>query len=129
MTVKTPLIKHKKLIIVLSVILAVAILVSATVIVFVKIGEAKLREETRAAAEAMLRSQAAIDRIVILEGLEADSQEIAEALAVICRQNDMTMEQLKPYYDAEFEKAVVRSVLSTKATKLIRDAAIITETA
>ena len=96
---------------------------------FLGTDEAKLREETRAAAEAMLRSQAAIDRIVILEGLEADSQEIAEALAVICRQNDMTMEQLKPYYDAEFEKAVVRSVLSTKATKLIRDAAIITETA
>ena len=67
--------------------------------------------------------------IQVLEGLEADSQEIAEALSVICRQNDMTMEQLKPYYDAEFEKAVVRSVLSTKATKLIRDAAIITETA
>ncbi len=45
MTVKTPLIKHKKLIIVLSIILAVAILVSATVLVLVKIGEAKLRSE------------------------------------------------------------------------------------
>ena len=96
---------------------------------FLGTDEAKLREEARAAAEAMLRSQAAIDRIVILEGLEADDQDIAEALAVICRQNDMTMEQLKPYYDAEFEKAVVRSVLSTKATRLIRDAAVITETA
>jgi trigger factor len=96
---------------------------------FLGTDEAKLREEARAAAEAMLRSQAAIDRIVMLEGLEAEPDEIAEALAVICRQNDMTMEQLKPYYDAEFEKAVVRSVLSTKATKLIRDAAVITETA
>ena len=96
---------------------------------FLGTDEAKLREEARAAAEAMLRSQATIDRIVILEGLEAEPDEIAEALAVICRQNDMTMEQLKPYYDAEFEKAVVRSVLSTKVTKLIRDAAIITETA
>ena len=96
---------------------------------FLGTDEAKLREEARAAAEAMLRSQAAIDRIVMLEGLEAEPDEIAEALAVICRQNDMTMEQLKPYYDAEFEKAVVRSVLSTKATKLIRDAAILTETA
>ena len=96
---------------------------------FLGTDEQKLREEARAAAEAMLRSQAAIDRIVILEGLEAEPDEIAEALAVICRQNDMTMEQLKPYYDAEFEKAVVRSVLSTKVTKLIRDAAIITETA
>ena len=96
---------------------------------FLGTDEQKLREEARAAAEAMLRSQATIDRIVILEGLEAEPDEIAEALAVICRQNDMTMEQLKPYYDAEFEKAVVRSVLSTKATRLIRDAAVITETA
>ena len=96
---------------------------------FLGTDEQKLREEARAAAEAMLRSQATIDRIVILEGLEAEPDEIADALAVICRQNDMTMEQLKPYYDAEFEKAVVRSVLSTKVTKLIRDAAIITETA
>ena len=96
---------------------------------FLGTDEAKLREEARAAAEAMLRSQAAIDRIVMLEGLEAEPDEIAEALAVICRQNDMTMEQLKPYYDAEFEKAVVRSVLSTKVTRLIRDAAILTETA
>ena len=80
-------------------------------------------------AEAMLRIRATVKKITQLEGLEAEPDEIAEALAVICRQNDITMEQLKPYYDAEFEKAVVRSVLSTKATKLIRDAAILTETA
>ena len=94
---------------------------------FLGTDEAKLREEARAAAEAMLRSQAAIDRIVILEGLEADDQDIAEALAVICRQNDMTMEQLKPYYDAQFEAAIIRSVLTSKVMKLIRDAATITE--
>ena len=82
-----------------------------------------LRNDARTTAEATLRNQAAIDRIVELEGLVAEDEEIAEALAVICRQNDMTMEQIQAYYDAEFEKAVVNSVLTSKALRLIRDAA------
>ena len=85
-----------------------------------------LRADARPAAEAALRSQAVIDRVVELETLEADQEEIAEALAVICRQNDMTLEQIKPYYDAEFEKAVIRSVLTGKVMSLIRDAANVT---
>ena len=40
----------------------------------------------------------------------------------------MTVEQLKPYYDAAFEAAVVRSVLTSKVLRLIRDAAEITVT-
>ena len=48
-------------------------------------------------------------------------------MAIIARQNNMTVEQLKPYYDAEFEAAVVRSVLTSKVMKLIRDAAVVTE--
>ena len=82
-----------------------------------------LREESRAAAEANLKNQAAIDRIVTLEGIEPSEQEIGEAIALICRQNGITAEQLKPYYTAEFEKAVIRSVLTSKVMRLIRDAA------
>ena len=82
-----------------------------------------LRADARPAAENAIRSQAAIDRIVELENLTADEKEIGEALALICRQNDMTTEQLKPYYDAEFEKAVINSVLTSKVMRLIRDAA------
>ena len=55
-----------------------------------------------------------------------DPQEIAEALAIICRQNDITMEQLRSYYNAEFEQAVLKSVLTGKVMHLIRDAANIT---
>ena len=86
-----------------------------------------LREESRAAAEANLKNQAAIDRIVMLEGIEPSEQEIGEAIALICRQNGITAEQLKPYYTAEFEKAVIRSVLTSKVMRLIRDAADIAE--
>ena len=44
-------------------------------------------------------------------------------MAVIARQNRMTLEQMKPYIDAEFEAAVVRNVLTSKAMKLVRDEA------
>ena len=82
-----------------------------------------LRRDARPTAEATLLNQAAIDMIIELEGLQAEESEIAEALAVICRQNNMTMEQMQSYYDAEFEKAVIKSVLTSKALRLIRDAA------
>ena len=82
-----------------------------------------LRRDARPTAEATLLNQAAIDMIIELEGLQAEESEIAEALAVICRQNNMTMEQMQSYYDAEFEKAVTKSVLTSKALRLIRDAA------
>ena len=84
-----------------------------------------LKADARPEAENSIRIQAAVDRIVELEKLEATQEEIGQALALICRQNDMTLEQLKPYYDGEFEAAVVRSVLTSKAMKLVRDNAVI----
>jgi amidophosphoribosyltransferase len=64
--------------------------------------------------------------IVDLEGMTAEENEIAEAYTVICRQNNMTMEELKQYVDAEFEQAVIQRVLTTKAMALIRETAVIT---
>ncbi len=83
----------------------------------------KLREDARANAEQSVRIQAAIEQIVDLEGLQAEKEEIGQAVALVARQNNMTMEQLKPFYDGEFEQAVIRSVLTSKALRLIRDAA------
>lgn len=96
---------------------------------FLSTTKEKLREDARANALQSIRCQAAIEQIVDLEGLEASKEEIGEAVALICRQNNMTLEQLKPYYDAQFEAAVIRSVLTSKVMKLIRDAANITQTA
>ena len=95
---------------------------------FMNTTQAKLREDARASAEASVRVQAAIELIVETEGLDVSKEEIGEAVAVIARQNNMTLEQLKPYYDAEFEAAVVRSVLTSKAMRLVRDAAEVTVT-
>ena len=86
-----------------------------------------LRQDARPDAEIALRHQAAVERIIELEKLEAEPQEIADALALICRQNNLTMEQLKEHYDAELENAVIKSVLTGKALRVIRDAATVTE--
>jgi len=83
----------------------------------------QLRKDAKSSAEESIRTKAAVARIVELEQLEASEEEIADALLVICRQNRMTMEQLKPYYNEEFRQAVINSVLTSKATRLIRDAA------
>lgn len=94
---------------------------------FMNTTEADIRADVRPAAENALKCQAAVERIVELEKLEATQEEISQALAVVARQNKMTVEQLKSYYDAEFEKAVINSVLTGKVMALIRSAAVITE--
>ena len=87
----------------------------------------QLKEDLRPQAENAIRCRAAIDEIVQMENLEADKEEIAQALAIICRQNGITMEELKSQYDAALEQAVINSVLSGKAMQLIRAAAIVEE--
>ena len=93
---------------------------------FMKTTEEDLRKDAYPAAEAALRNHAAVQKIVELENLEATQEEISKALALICRQNNLTMEQLKEYYDAEFEAAVMKSVLTSKVMGLIREAADVT---
>ncbi len=95
---------------------------------FMSTSEEQLRQDARANAVASIRVQAAIEQIVYTENLEAGKEEIGQAMAIIARQNNMTLEQLKSYVDAEFEAAVVRSVLTSKAMKLVRDNAVVTET-
>lgn len=83
----------------------------------------ELRQECRPDALAALKTQAAVDRVVELEKLKATQEEIGQAIAMVCRQNGITAEQLKPYYSPEFEKAIIRSIMTSKVMKLIRDAA------
>ena len=92
---------------------------------FMQTTKEALREESRGNAVQSVKIQATIEEIVSIENLEASDAEMGEAMAVIARQNRMTVEQLKPYVDAEFTAAVVRSVLTSKVMKLIRDAAIV----
>ena len=94
---------------------------------FMNTTEEDLKKDAYPAAEAALKNMKAVDEIVALEKLEATKEELAQAVAVIARNNGITVEDLKDYYDAEFEKAVMRSVLTGKVMALIRDAADVTE--
>ena len=89
--------------------------------------EEKLREDFRNNAKIAVQMQAAVELIADLEGLSATKEEIGEAMAIVAQQNHMTVEQLKPYYDAEFEQALIRSILTGKVMHLIREAADIAE--
>ena len=83
----------------------------------------QLRSDCRGEAAANLRAQATVDKIVELENLKATPEEMGEALVLVCRQNNMTMEQMKEVYNAELEQAIIKSVLTSKVMRLIRDAA------
>lgn len=94
---------------------------------FMNTTTADLHKDAYPAAEAALRNMAAVDKIVELEGIEATQEDLGQAIALVCRENGVTAEQLKEYYTPEFEKALMRSVLTTKVMQLIRDSAVISE--
>ena len=88
----------------------------------------ELREDAKGQAIMVLRSQATVREVARLEGLEATDAEIDQALELICRQNHITMEQLKAHYDEELKNAVIGSVLTSKVMQLIRENAAVTVT-
>ena len=88
---------------------------------FMNTTEKDLLADAVPTAKAALRSQAAIQRIVELEGLEATDEDIGQATALVAQQNGMTVEQLKPYYTDEFRQAIIQNVLAGKAMSLIRE--------
>ena len=90
---------------------------------FMKTTEEKLRADARADAVISLKIKVTIDKVVELEKLEVTDEEMDAALEVVCRQNNMTVDMLKPHIDDEFTAAITRSILMGKVMRLIRDAA------
>ena len=87
----------------------------------------KLRADARGNAVISLKIQKTIEKVVELENLVVSDEEMDAALEVVCRQNNMTIEMLKPHIDDEFTAAITRSVLMGKVMRLIRDAAEVVE--
>ena len=94
---------------------------------FMSTTEEQLRADAEPEAEAAVRMRAAIEKIVELENLVADQKEIADAYEVVCRRNNITMEQLQENMDENLQKAIENSVLAGKVMRLILDAADLTE--
>mgnify|MGYP003291980619 CR=1 FL=1 len=88
--------------------------------------EEEMRKDLVPEAINGLRMNAAIHKIAELENIETTHEEIAQALATICEQNNMTMEQFQEYYDNELHEAIKSSVLSGKVMAWIREYAEIT---
>ena len=87
-----------------------------------------LRADMRPNAEKAVQMQATIELIADLEQMTVSKEELSEALTLVARQNNMTVEQLQPHYDAEFEQALTRSILTSKVMQLIRESATVTVT-
>ena len=88
--------------------------------------EQKLREDAKPEAVNSLRIQKAADRIALLEGITATDEDYANELAAICRQNRMTMEQLRPHINAQFEGSVRDNIRMQKAIAFVRANARVT---
>ena len=88
--------------------------------------EQQIREDAKPEAENSLRIQKAAERIAVLEGLTASDEDVANELAAICRQNRITMEQLKPHMNAQFENSVRENIRMKKAIALVRANADVT---
>jgi FKBP-type peptidyl-prolyl cis-trans isomerase (trigger factor) len=76
-----------------------------------------------------VKIQATIEQIAYNEKMEATDEEINALVETIAKQNGVSVEQLQSQIDADFSVAVVRSVLTNKVMKLIRDTAEIEEIA
>lgn len=86
----------------------------------------QIKAEVKETVIENLRLQSTVDKIVELENITAEEHEINAALAFAAKQNHMSLDQIKEYYD-EIEGSLIRSVLASKVMDLIRNSAIVTE--
>ena len=86
----------------------------------------ELREEYSAEARNSAIREQVINEIAQIENIFADEDSMTEAVAALCRENNVTAEELQPYFDDNFQKAIAKSVVTDKVLQLIRDHAEIT---
>ena len=87
-----------------------------------------LREEYTVDAKKNILRQNIISEIAGAEKIEATEADVAEEVSRICKENNMTIEQLQPYYTEEFQNAIVRAIITNKVLdKLVEYAEITIE--
>ena len=87
----------------------------------------KLREQAEPAARQSILTAAAIEKIVELESLQAEPEEIKKAQQHIADRNAITLEQLLDMKDPSLDAMVERAVLTSKVMAVIRANAKVTE--
>ena len=94
---------------------------------FMSTTEEQLRADAEPEAEAAVRMRAAIEKIVKLENLVAEEKEMEDAYQVVCRRNNITMDELQENMDDSLHAAIENSVLAGKVMRLVLDAADLSE--
>ena len=87
--------------------------------------EEQLREDCVPDAKKRIARQAVLNQIIEEEGIVADEASVAEAIQRICRENNMSPEQLAPHLDETAQQAIVQDILAEKALNVLRDNAVI----
>ena len=82
--------------------------------------ETQLREDRLPDARKRVVRQQVLLEIIDAEGIEASEAEVAEELQRLCRQNNMTPEQLSAHLDESAQRAIVKNVLADKALACLR---------
>lgn len=83
----------------------------------------QLRESFRPDAVKSIKRQRIVADIAEAEGIEADEDSVSAAIARLCRENNMTVDQLSAYLNEDAQNAIVRGVIADKVLDLLRDSA------
>lgn len=85
----------------------------------------QLRDECRPDALKTVRRQRVIADIAEAEHIEADEASVTEAIQNLCRENNMTIDQLSAYLNEDAQNAIVRGVIADKVLDFLRDNAVL----
>lgn len=87
---------------------------------FIDRTEAQLREDRLPDARKRVIRQRVLLEIIDTEGIEASEADVAEEIQRLCRQNNLTPEQLSAQLDEGAQRAIVQNVLAEKALECLR---------
>lgn len=82
--------------------------------------EAQLRADCLPDARKRVARQRIVGQIIQAEGIVAGEDDVAEAIRQICRENNMTPEQLTPHLDEAAQRSIVQNVLTQKALDCLK---------
>lgn len=86
----------------------------------------QIREDYIPTARKNTQRQMIIAEIAKIENIETTEQDVIDAFADLCRQSNLTIEELQPYFDDQMESALVRSIIENRVLELIKANARIT---
>ncbi len=85
----------------------------------------QLREDCAPDARRGIQRQRVIREIAGAEGIAADEDDVARAIQAICRENNVSVEQLSGHLDEAAQSAIVQNIITEKVLARILECAVI----